>query len=257
MAWGIVQAGLWRHILKFCYTIWVFETVLSLLEYLHPEHLLEWVATFPTAIVALILFVIVFAESGLFFGFFLPGDSFLFTAGLFVSLDRLQIDLLPMLLLLFVAAVSGDSVGYLFGQKFGRPFFSKEGSFLRDPHHLQKAEAFYAKHGKKTIILARFVPIVRTFAPIAAGISSMHYQTFLSYNIIGGFIWSVGVTLAGYWLGKLIPDIDKYLIPIILVIIVASIAQPLWHIWQDEQQRQKLQAKVASRLRRKQPIKSA
>lgn len=138
-----------------------------------------------------------------------------------------------MLVLLFVAAVAGDSVGYAFGQYFGRPFFSRPGSVLRDPHHLQKAEAFYAKHGKKTIILARFVPIVRTFAPVAAGISSMHYRTFIVFNIIGAFIWSFGVTLAGYWLGKVIPNIDNYLLPAIGLIIIASIAQPAWHIWQD------------------------
>ncbi len=224
--------------------------VLELLHFLNPEYLLEWLSTFPTLPLAILIFAIIFAESGLFFGFFLPGDSFLFTAGLFVSQGLLQINLLPLLLLTFVAAVTGDSIGYTFGQHFGRSFFNKEGSLVRDPHHLQKAEAFYTKHGKKTIILARFVPVVRTFAPIAAGISSMHYQTFLIYNVIGGLIWSFGVTLAGYWLGKLIPGIDRYLIPIILVIIVVSVAQPLWHMWQDEQQREQLKSKVRTRMSR-------
>src|SRR5690606_41059481 len=118
------------------YTIQVFE----LLQYLHPEHLLEWLSTFPTLPLAFILFSIVFAESGLFFGFFLPGDSLLFTTGLFVSQGLLQIELIPLLILLFVAAVTGDSVGYAFGQHFGRAFFTKEGSILRDPHHLEKAD---------------------------------------------------------------------------------------------------------------------
>ncbi len=222
--------------------------------WINPEHLLAWlIAWLPTidpVHLAAILFGIIFAESGLFFGFFLPGDSLLFSTGLLVSQGRLSIGLLELLIILFVAAVSGDSVGYLFGQKLGRPFFSKEGSLLRDPHHLQKAEAFYAKHGKKTIILARFVPAVRTFAPIAAGISSMHYQTFLTYNIIGGLLWSVGITLGGFWLGKLIPDVDRYLLPIIGLIILASVAQPLIHFWQDEQQRSKLKSKVAAKLGR-------
>ena len=229
--------------------------MLDFLYWLNPEHLLnlliEWLPTVPAWSLVLIMFAIVFAESGLFFGFFLPGDSLLFSAGLLVSQGKLSIGLLELLLVLFVAAVAGDSVGYWFGQKLGRPFFSKEGSLLRDPHHLQKAEAFYDKHGKKTIILARFVPIVRTFAPIAAGISSMHYRTFISYNIIGALIWSVGVTVAGYWLGKLIPDVDRYLLPIIGLIIIVSIAQPLIHFWQDEQQRQMFKAKVGSRLGRR------
>jgi membrane-associated protein len=222
--------------------------------WLNPEHLLQWLIawlpTIPMWSLMVILFAIVFAESGLFFGFFLPGDSLLFSAGLLVSQSKLSIGLWELLIVLFVAAVSGDSVGYWFGQKFGRPFFSREGSLVRDPHHLQKAEQFYAKHGKKTIILARFVPIVRTFAPIAAGISSMHYRTFISYNIIGALIWSVGITLAGFWLGKVIPDVDRYLLPIIGLIIVLSIAQPLIHFWQDEQQRKALAKKVRTGFRR-------
>jgi membrane-associated protein len=217
--------------------------VLDFIYWLNPEHLLasliHWLPTVPTWSLVAILFSIVFAESGLFFGFFLPGDSLLFSAGLLVAQDRLAIGLAELLVLLFLAAVAGDSVGYLFGQTFGRQFFSKPGSLLRDPHHLQKAEAFYAKHGRKTIILARFVPVVRTFAPVAAGISSMNYRTFVLFNVIGAFIWSFGVTLAGFWLGQIIPNVDQYLLPIIGLIIVVSVIQPAWHLWQDKKQSQR------------------
>lgn len=173
---------------------------------------------------------IVFAESGLFFGFFLPGDSLLFSAGVLSSQGFMPI--VPLALGCFVAAVVGDSVGYWFGRRYGRGIFESEKLPLVKRHHLEKAEQFYDKHGRKTIILARFVPIVRTFAPIAAGIAHMDYHTFISYNIIGGVVWGIGVTLAGYFLGSLIPaeEIDKYLLPIILGIIVISVLPAVKHI---------------------------
>src|SRR6185436_4638228 len=142
------------------------------------------------------LFVIVFAESGLFFGFFLPGDSLLLTAGLFAYKGQLNIwYLLP---LLFVAAVLGDNVGYWFGRKTGPPLFNREQSLLFRRKNLLAARAFYEKHGGKTIILARFMPFIRTFAPIVAGAVEMHYRRFMLFNLVGGLIWAVGVTLLGY-----------------------------------------------------------
>ena len=181
--------------------------------FLDPQNLL---VTFGT----IGLFLIVFAESGLFFGFFLPGDSLLFTAGLFAAQGTLN---LPLILVgCFIAAVAGDQVGYVFGQRVGPALFKRPDSRLFKQEYVERARAFFEKHGPKTIVLARFVPIVRTFAPILAGVGRMQYRTFVSYNLIGGFLWAVGVTLLGYWLGNLIPDIDAYLLPIVALIIALS-----------------------------------
>jgi membrane-associated protein len=185
-------------------------------------------SSFGSIFVYLALFLIVFAESGLFVGFFLPGDTLLFAAGFLASEHILNLPLL--LILFFIAAVTGDTVGYKFGRKYGRKLFNKPDSRFFHQDNLQKAEAFYEKHGKSTIILARFIPVIRTFAPIVAGIGNMDYKTFLSYNIVGGFVWTVGVTLAGYFLGQIIPDIDKILLPVILSVIVISILSSLVHL---------------------------
>ncbi|NDF13371.1 MAG: DedA family protein [Proteobacteria bacterium] len=163
---------------------------------------------------------VVFAESGLFFGFFFPGDSLLFTAGLLASQGFLPIGWL--LVGVAIAAVVGDSVGYWFGKKTGPAIFSREDSLFFHKKHVVRAQKFYEVHGKKTIILARFVPIVRTFAPILAGVGQMDYRTFLSFNVIGGLAWSLGLTTLGYFLGSLIPSIDHYLLPIVLLIIAIS-----------------------------------
>jgi len=167
------------------------------------------------------VFIIIFSESGLLVGFFLPGDSFLFTAGFLASQGFFNIALL--MLLAFAGAVLGDSVGYTFGRKVGPRIFSKEDSLFFKKSNILKAQAYYDKHGAKTIVLARFVPIIRTFAPIVAGVGNMKYRTFLTYNLIGGLLWSCGVSLAGFFLGSVIPNVDKYLLPIILVIIVVSL----------------------------------
>lgn len=174
---------------------------------------------------------IVFAESGLLIGFFLPGDSLLFTAGFVASQGFLNIALL--ILGAFICAVLGDNVGYVTGHKFGRRLFRREDSWMFHKKHLISAQNFYDKHGKKAIVLARFMPIVRTFAPIVAGIGAMKYSTFVAYNVIGGLIWTAGITLLGYYLGQVIPDVDKYLLPIILAIVVVSIAPSILHLYQD------------------------
>ncbi|HEX2621812.1 MAG TPA: VTT domain-containing protein [Phototrophicaceae bacterium] len=179
------------------------------------------------------IFAIVFAESGLFIGFFLPGDSLLFTAGFLASQGLLS---LPVLMVLCsVAAITGDSVGYTFGRRVGRPLFDREDSMFFKKKHLIKAEEFYEKHGSKTIILARFMPIVRTFAPIVAGIAQMEYRRFVTFNIVGGLLWACGVTGAGYVLGERIPDVDKYLLPIIAVILIVSVLPTAIHLWRDEE----------------------
>lgn len=168
------------------------------------------------------LFVIVFAESGLLFGFFFPGDSLLFTAGLLASQGLLN---LPVVLVgCFVAAVAGDQVGYAFGARVGPALFRRPDSRIFKQEYVDKARHYFERYGSKTIVLARFVPVVRTFAPILAGVGSMRYRTFVTFNLTGGLLWAVGVTLLGYILGESIPDIDRYLFPVIALIVVASVA---------------------------------
>lgn len=164
---------------------------------------------------------VVFLESGIFFGFFLPGDSLLFTAGLLASQGFLNISVLFFLCSVF--AIAGDSVGYWTGKHIGRSLFEKEAGFFFKKKRLHQAESFYQKHGKYTIILARFVPVIRTFAPIVAGVARMHYRTFLAYNIIGGILWSVTVLSLGYFMGNIIPNPDKYILPVIVAIVLISL----------------------------------
>jgi membrane-associated protein len=188
------------------------------------------------------LFSIIFAESGLLIGFFLPGDSVIFTAGFLASQNLLNIYLL--IPLLFVAAVTGDSVGYSFGYRLGPKVFNKETSLFFNKENVNRANEFFQKHGGKTIILARFIPIIRTFAPILAGVGKMRYQTFLAYNLIGGFLWSVGLLLLGFILGNIIPNVDRYLLPIILLIIVISVLPNIIHLLKNKTLRQALIKKI-------------
>lgn len=179
----------------------------------------------------IVLFSAVFAESGLFFGFFLPGDSLLFTAGLLASQGVFNIAiLLPILIL---GAVLGDNAGYWTGRKLGKWLMKQKESFFFQKRHLIKAEKFYQKHGGKTLILARFMPAIRTFAPIAAGIANMEYNKFFFNNIVGGFLWAIGMTLGGYFLGRVVPDVDKYLLPIIAVIVIVSVIPAILHLRKD------------------------
>ncbi|MBI5134381.1 MAG: VTT domain-containing protein [Candidatus Taylorbacteria bacterium] len=182
-------------------------------QYLDPQFLIETLG-----FVGLV--AIVFAESGLFFGFFLPGDSLLFTAGLFASQGHLSIA--PLLVTLAIAAIAGDSVGYMFGKRAGPAIFRKEDSLFFHKKHVARAKAFYDRYGVKTIVLARFVPIVRTFAPIVAGVAGMEYKTFLKFNIVGGILWTASMTLLGYVLGATVPGIGDYLEYIIVGIILLS-----------------------------------
>lgn len=182
------------------------------------------------------IFAIVFAESGLLFGFFFPGDSLLFTAGFLASQGVFNIAVLCFIC--FLGAVLGDSVGYAFGHKVGRRLFRKKESFWFHPDHILKAERFYEKYGKKTIILARFMPAIRTFAPIVAGIGSMKYSTFLTYNIIGGVLWAICLPLLGFYMGSVIPDVDKYLLPIIGAIVILSVLPQTISILKNEKARQ-------------------
>jgi membrane-associated protein len=177
------------------------------------------------------LFAIVFAESGLFFGFFLPGDSLLLTAGLLASQGKL--DLAILVIALPIAAILGDSVGYWFGKKTGPRIFRREDSLLFRRKNLLAAKAFYERHGGKTIVLARFMPFIRTFAPIVAGAVEMEYARFLLFNVVGGLLWGAGVTAADYYLGQRIPDIDRYFLAVVAAVIVVSALPAGVHLARD------------------------
>jgi membrane-associated protein len=201
----------------------MYELWQNIKYYLNPE-------TIATAGYFVLIFV-VFAETGLAAGFFLPGDSLLFVSGLFAadgkfilfeSLSK-EINLLILLFSVFLAAVIGDAVGYFSGAKLGPRLFKRQKSLLFKPSHLQKANAFYEKYGGKTIIIARFVPIVRTFAPIVAGAARMPYRTFVVYNVVGGFLWVFSMILAGYFLGQAFPFLREHLEIVVIVIVLLSI----------------------------------
>ncbi len=174
------------------------------------------------------IWAVVFAESGLLVGFFLPGDSLLFTAGFFASgpasiSPNLHLPLVALLVGCFVAAVAGDQVGYLLGRRLGPALLGRPNSRLFKQHNVEKAEAFFERHGNKTIVLARFVPVVRTFVPVVAGVSRMRYRSFLTYNLLGGFLWAVGITLLGFFLGQ-VKVIEQNLELAILSIVAISLA---------------------------------
>ena len=163
---------------------------------------------------------IIFAETGLMIGFFLPGDSLLVTAGVFAAMGQLNIWTLNALLI--VAAIVGDTVGYWFGRRVGPALFKRPKSLLFNPDHLRRAHDFYEKHGGKTIILARFMPVIRTFAPIVAGMGEMEYRRFLSFNVFGGLFWVISMTGIGYFLGK-IPGVRDHIEIVIIIVVFLSI----------------------------------
>ena len=193
------------------------------MDLLHPDELIEAFGTIG-------LFLIVFAESGLFFGFFLPGDSLLFTSGVLCAKADSPLWPLPIVLVgVAMAAILGDQVGYVFGRRVGPAIFRRPDSRLFKQAHVEKASKYFEEHGPKTILLARFVPIVRTFAPIVAGVGRMEYRTFVTYNVMGGLLWGVGITTLGFLLGEAV-DIDKYLLPVIAVIVLISVIPVLLEI---------------------------
>ena len=169
----------------------------------------------------LLLVGIVFTETGLLVGFFLPGDSLLITAGLLAGMGSLNIWWLNGLVI--AAAILGDSTGYAIGVRLGPRIFTRPKSMLFNPKHVQRTQRFYEKYGAKTIVIARFVPIIRTFAPVLAGVGSMRYRRFLTYNVVGGIGWVVSMTLAGYLLGQTVPNISKHIHELVIVIIVLSV----------------------------------
>ena len=176
---------------------------------------------------------IIFAECGLLIGFFLPGDSLLFTAGFLASQNVVGLNIWTLSVLCGVAAALGPLVGYWYGHLWGPRLFSREDSLLFRKQHLVRAHEFYERHGGKALILARFMPVVRTFAPVVAGMADMNYRHFVAYTVIGAVIWAVGVSWLGYFLGSLVPDAGKYLEYIVAAIIVVSIAPPIVHLLRE------------------------
>ncbi len=220
--------------------------------------LVEFMQTAGPLAAVVVVCAIIFAESGLLIGFFLPGDSILFTLGFLLQTTSINVNL--VIILLFVAAVAGDNVGYLSGKKLGPTLFKRPNSILFKQENVEKAQSFYNEHGGKTIVIARFIPIIRTFVPIIAGVAKMDYKTFFTYNLIGGLSWTAGVTYIGFFLGKTLTamhiEIDTVLLPIVLLIVFISVAPALYHLLKDKKQRQaiwnatKLQVKRILKINR-------
>jgi len=179
-----------------------------------------------------VIALVIFAECGLLIGFFLPGDSLLFVAG-FLASQGLGVDIWLLSLTCAAAAIAGPLVGYWYGAWAGPRLFYKEESLLFRKQHLMRAHEFYDRHGGKALVIARFMPIVRTFAPVVAGMATMNYPRFVAYTVVGALIWAMGVTWLGYFLGSMIPDAGKYLEYIVIAIIAVSVLPPIIHFLRD------------------------
>lgn len=184
--------------------------------------IVEWGGT-------LMVCIIVFVETGLFMGFFLPGDSLLVTAGVFAGAGQLK--LASLLSLVTLCAIAGDQLGYWIGYRAGVTLYQRKDSRFFKRRHLESAHEFYEKYGGKTIILARFVPIIRTFCPPVAGAARMRYTRYLAYDVVGGFAWVWGMILLGYTLGRTVPNIDKRIHYVIAVVILVSLMPAAYHAW--------------------------
>lgn len=194
----------------------------------------------------LVIAAIVFAESGLLIGFFLPGDTLLFSAGLLASQGALS---LPWLLVIVtIAAIVGDNVGYSIGRRAGPRIFKREDGILFHKDHLMRAEKFYEKHGGKTITIARFVPVVRTFAPVVAGAGKMPRRRFMAYNVVGAFAWVWSITLLGYWLGGKMPWLENYIDVVLIAVVLLSILAAFAHLLKDPKTRKAMAAGVKNQL---------
>ncbi len=194
----------------------------------------------------LVIAAVVFAESGLLFGFFLPGDTLLFSAGLIASQGDIS---LPWLIVITsLAAIIGDNVGYSIGRRAGPRIFKREDGILFHQEHLRRAEKFYEAHGGKTVTVARFVPIVRTFAPVVAGAGKMPRRRFMFYNISGGILWCTSMILLGYWLGSKIPGLDHYIEYVLIAVIVLSLLASFAHLLRDAKTRQAMWQGIKNQL---------
>jgi membrane-associated protein len=221
---------------------------------LDPTHLLQGVG-----VVGGLLLIggIIFAESGLLIGFFLPGDTLLFTAGFFAAQG--QLPLAGVLAVIFAASVLGDNVGYMIGKKTGPKLFTKKDGLIFRQKYIQRAEAFYEKHGGKTIIIARYVPVVRTFAPLVAGVGNMDRKKFVLYNLVGAALWTGSIVMLGYWLGSLIDPkvMERWILVAVSAAMLITLGPTLYHVLREERLRAFLKHqfdRVANRLRRRKDI---
>ena len=227
----------------------LYELFHQIKDVLNPKTIIDTLLAKGGIFVYFGLIFIVFAETGLAVGFFLPGDSLLVVAGLFAAAGKLNLAIL--LSTLFVAAVVGDAVGYFTGARLGPRLFKRQKSLLFRPSHLQKAHAFYEKYGGKTIIIARFVPIVRTFAPIVAGAAAMPYRRFVVFNVVGGFLWVFSMILAGYFLGNILKsrfgiDLEEHIEWVIIIVVALSLLPAV--IEYLKSRREKVRAAKASNV---------
>jgi membrane-associated protein len=197
----------------------------------------------------LMIALIVYAESGMMVGFFLPGDTLLLSAGVLAASGQFPIEMTVGVIAL--AAVLGDNTGYLIGRTAGRRLFRKQDGLIFRQEYVQRAEKFYEKHGAKTLLIAHYVPIVRSFAPLVAGVGKMNRAQFFIYDLIGAASWAVIVTLLGYWFGSRIPDLDKYILPVVGAAMVISFGPMVWHIVRDAKTRRRFRDRLATVLRRK------
>lgn len=217
---------------------------------LDPNHLLQGAGVVGGLI---IIGSIIFAESGLLIGFFLPGDTLLFTAGFFAAQGQLPLG--AVLAVIFIAAVIGDNVGYIIGKKTGPRLFTKKDGLIFRQEYIRRAEAFYEKHGGKTIIIARYVPVVRTFAPLVAGVGKMDRKKFVLYNILGAALWTGSVVMLGYWLGSLIDPkvMERWILLAITIAMTITLGPTLYHLVREQRLRSFLKHqfdRVINRLRR-------
>lgn len=196
---------------------------------------------FITGLGLIAILLVVFAESGLLIGFLFPGDSLLFASGLLINSGVLDINIHLFIILVFIAAVLGDNVGYTFGREVGHKLFSRQNTRFFKQEYLLKSQKFYEKHGAYTIVLARFIPVIRTFAPIVAGSSKMNYKTFLKFNMLGALLWGASNTYLGFYLGSLFKqlglDIEMIILPLMFVIIVVSLIPPIYHLFKNKESR--------------------
>jgi len=190
----------------------------------------------------LVIFFIIFMESGMLVGFFLPGDTLLLSAGLLAAQGQFPIGL--TITVIALAAILGDNTGYMIGKLMGKRLFAKEDGIVFRQKYVKQAETFYEKHGAKTMLVAHYVPIVRSFAPLVAGVGKMPRLQFVIYDAVGVISWAALVTLLGYWFGSKIPNLEQYILPTFLFIVVISFAPTLWHIFGNPQTRSRLWAKL-------------
>jgi membrane-associated protein len=229
------------------------ELLHQIRELLNPKNIIDFLTTRGLLLTYFGLVFIVFAETGLAVGFFLPGDSLLVVAGLIARSYPERLNVVVLLGTLFVAAVAGDAVGYYTGHKLGPRLFTRQKSLLFRPSHLKKAHEFYEKYGGKTIIIARFVPIVRTFAPIVAGAAQMSYRRFVAYNVAGGFLWVFSMILAGYFLGTVVENalgvkLEDHIEKVVVVVVALSLLPPLVEYLKSRREKKRRRAQEAGDL---------